>query len=128
MYHTTFSSCTAVSALLCSHQGTAVGSGFISSLLYFCPFLLEMLPMKPFLDAHFNRFHTFTHTNLFFCSLFLQFDKIFESFSCSLRALTAPLSLVLSTAAICLLNIPLPKSLMKILSNARAAQTPPALY
>lgn len=57
-------------------------------------------------------------------SLFLQFVKIFESFSCSLRALAAPLSSVLSADAVSLLHIPLPKSLMKILSNTRPCTDP----
>lgn len=65
---------------------------------------------------------SFSNINLFFpdCSFSLLRFWIF----CSLRALAAPLSLVLSADAISLLHIPLPKSLMKILSNTRPCTDP----
>lgn len=100
------------------------------------PFSLEMLPAqgisqhRPFPNTHFSSSCTFCFALVLFecqsilSGLFFQFIKIFESFPCSLRALAAPLSSVLSADAISLLHIPLPKSLMKILSNSRPCADP----
>lgn len=94
------------------------------------PFSLEIQPTQPFPDTRFDSSSTFCFALIPFehqsilSSLFLQFVKVFESFSCSLRALAAPLSSVLSADAASLLHIPLPKSLMKILSNTRPCTDP----
>lgn len=127
MYHTTLSLHTLFSALLFSHLGTTAGSGFICCPQYY-PFSLEMLPTQPLPDTLSDSSSTFCFAFVLFkhqsilSSIFLRFVKVFESFSCSLRALAAPLSSVLSADAVRLLHIPLPKSLMKILSNTRALQ------
>jgi len=125
--HTTLSLCALPSALLFSHQSTT--AALICCPQYY-PFSAEMLPTQPFPDTHFDSSSTFCFGLVLFkhqsglSRLFLPFVKIFESFSCSLRALAAPLSLVLSADAISLLHIPLPKSLMKILSNTRPCTDP----
>lgn len=127
MCHATLSLHTLLSALLFSHQGTTAGSGLICCPQYF-PFSLEMLPTQPLPDTLSDSSSTFCFAFVLFkhqsilSSIFLQFVKVFESFSRSLRALAAPLSSVLSADAVRLLHIPLPKPLMKILSNTRPLQ------
>lgn len=126
--HTTLSLLTVVSALLFSD--TRVSRLGLISCPWYCPFFLEILPAQPFPDTRFNSSRTFCFPLVLFecqyilSSLFLQLVKIFESSSCSPRALAAPLSLVLLADAINLLHILLPKLGMKILNNTRPYTSP----